>query len=153
MTFLRNVIALLAITFFTLGLSACDNQNVEKKSFTNTINGIELTFIYYYDGDVVQRQEAVNILPYQSIGVENTEQARAKLSVFTKAYQGVDGVTDVIDYKEDHAEEHLSVDFSKAKISELCKLPGSAFSDCRQTFISMKKSEEILAAQGFKEVK
>ena len=60
-----------------------------------------------------------------------------------------------IPYKSIGAEnkEHLTVDFSKAKISELCKLPGSMFTDCSQQFVSLSVSTKLLESQGFKEVK
>ena len=116
-------------------------------------NGVGLVFTYHYVGDKVLRQEANNTIPYQTIGAANQEQARALIEPMRSVYLDVKGVEQSIDYKDSEALEHLSVDFTRANMSELCKLPGSMVTNCALQEVSMSVSEKLLAEQGFTEVK
>lgn len=147
MKFNRRMTAALGATLLMAALVGCDNNKDEVKTFNNTINGVDLTYIYHYKGDVVTRQDAENTIPYQSLGVSNEEQARKVIDPIGAAYSKIKGVTHSVDYKENVAQEHLSIDFNQAKISELCHLPGASFSDCSQKFISLSESEKLLKAQ------
>ena len=153
MKFNRKMAGVLAVSVLLAALAGCDNKKEESKTFALNTNGVELSFTYHYDGDKVLRQDADNTSPYKSIGAENKEQARAIIEPISSVYRNLQGVEQTIDYKDSYALEHLTVDFSKAKISELCKLPGSMFTDCSQQFVSLSVSTKLLESQGFKEVK
>ncbi|MDU7913820.1 MAG: DUF1307 domain-containing protein [Klebsiella grimontii] len=135
MKFNRRITVALGATLLMATLVGCDNNKDEVKTFNNTINGVDLTYTYHYKDDV------------------NEEQARKVIDPIGAAYSKIKGVTHSVDYKENVAQEHLSIDFNQAKISELCHLPGASFSDCSQKFISLSESEKLLKSQGFKEVK
>lgn len=153
MKFNNRIITILGAMLLITALTGCDNNKSGSKTFSLSHNGVELSFTYHYDGDKVLRQDADNTISYKSIGAENKEQARAVIEPLSSVYRNLQGVEQTIDYKDSYALEHLSVDFSKAKISELCKLPGTMFTDCSQTFVSLSVSTKLLEAQGFKEVK
>ncbi|QLO36179.1 YehR family lipoprotein [Klebsiella sp. RHBSTW-00484] len=153
MQFNRKIVTILSATVLLAALVGCDNKKDEVKAFSNTMNGVELTFTYHYKGDIVTRQDADNTIPYKSLGVTNEEQARKIIDPIGAAYGSIKGVTHKVDYKESYAQEHLSIDFNQVKISDLCKLPGASFTDCEQKFISLSESEKMLTSQGFKEVK
>lgn len=56
MKFNRRMTAALGATLLMAALVGCDNNKDEVKTFNNTINGVDLTYIYHYKGDVVTRQ-------------------------------------------------------------------------------------------------
>lgn len=150
----RKLVVTSALSLLLVGLAGCDNAPQEKsKTFTHTINGIDLSFTYHYAGDKVLRQEANNTLPYKSIGATSKEQAQTLIEPASHLYRDVKGVEQRIDYKDSYAQEHISVDFTQAKISDLCKLPGAMFTNCALKEVSMAESETYLKGQGFKEVK
>ncbi len=149
----HKLAAAVAVSLLVVGLSGCDNQKEESKTFTRAANGVNLSFTYYYAGDKVLRQDANNTIPYQSIGATNQEQARALIEPMRSVYLDVKGVEQNIDYKDTEAQEHLSVDFTQANMSELCKLPGSMVTNCALKDVSMAESEKLLKEQGFQEVK
>ncbi|WBW62840.1 YehR family lipoprotein [Klebsiella electrica] len=149
----RKLAAAVAVCLLVVGLSGCDNPKEESKTFTRTANGVELSFTYHYTGDKVLRQDANNTIPYQSIGAASKEQAQALIEQMSNVYHHVKGVEQRIDYQDSYALEHLSVDFTQVQISELCKLPGSMFTNCALKEVSMAESEKLLKEQGFQEVK
>jgi len=147
------MVTALAASLVIVGLAGCDNPDEKSKTFTRMENGVGLVFTYHYVGDKVLRQEANNTIPYQTIGAANQEQARALIEPMRSVYLDVKGVEQSIDYKDSEALEHLSVDFTRADMSELCKLPGSMVTNCALQEVSMSVSEKLLAEQGFTEVK
>jgi uncharacterized lipoprotein YehR (DUF1307 family) len=153
MKFNRRITVALGITILMAALIGCDNNKDGVKTFSNTMNGVDLNFTYHYKGDIVTRQDANNTIPYKSLRVSNAEQARKIIDPIGAAYSNIKGVTHSVDYKESYAQEYLSIDFNQAKISELCKLPGTSFTNCAQKVISLSESEKLLKSQGFKEVK
>ena len=98
MKFNRRMTAALGATLLMAALVGCDNNKDEVKTFNNTINGVDLTYIYHYKGDVVTRQDAENTIPYQSLGVSNEEQARKVIDPIGAAYSKIKGVTHSVDY-------------------------------------------------------
>jgi uncharacterized lipoprotein YehR (DUF1307 family) len=153
MKYTHRLTAIAVAALLATALAGCDNKKEQSKTFNRAVEGVELSFTYYYDGDKVLRQDANNTIPYKTIGASNKEQARAIIEPMSSVYRSIKGVEQTIDYKDSYALEHLSVDFSEAKISELCKLPGSMFTDCSRQFVSMSVSTKLLEEQGFQEVK
>ena len=153
MKFNRRMSAALGATLLMAALVGCDNNKEDVKTFNNRINGVDLTYTYHYKDDIVTRQDADNTIPYKALGVSNEAQARKIIDPVSAAYRSIKGVTHSVDYQENVAQEHLSIDFNQVNISELCQLPGASFSDCSQKFISLSESEKLLKSQGFKEVK
>ena len=125
---------------------------MRSKRSNNTINGVDLTYTYHYKGDVVTRQDADNIIPINR-SVSNEEQARKVIDPIGAAYSKIKGVTHSVDYKEHAAQEHLSIDFNQAKISELCHLPGGQFYRLFTKVYFTERVGEIAEIARFKEVK
>ncbi|HIH4595615.1 TPA: YehR family lipoprotein [Klebsiella oxytoca] len=150
--------------FLCASLASCDKNEdktfVQKiaesdapeqhQTFTNNLNGVDVKITYYYKGDVILRQTAENTLPYDVLAAKNKEHARMIIEQIAGAYRETEGVSDVIEYFDDRASEHMTIDFSKAKISELCKLPGINITDCSGKYLSMARSERLILKDGFK---
>ncbi len=111
---------------------------------------MELT--YYYKGDKVVKQTSKNTIVYADLGLTK-EQAKKALDPVAKKYQGIEGLEDKVDYQDTQAVENLTIDYTKAKLSQLKGIPGITLSGEDGQDISMKKSEEILKQEGFTEKK
>jgi uncharacterized lipoprotein YehR (DUF1307 family) len=129
---------------------AASNTPEEKATFFNAVNGVEIKVTYYYKGDVVLRQDVDNKMTYASAGVSNKEEAQRRFEQISNAYKNTAGVTETINYQDDYVTENITVDYTKANISELCKLPGTSLTDCNAQYLSMLLSEKMVLKQGFK---
>lgn len=61
-----------------------------------------------------------------------------------KKYQGIEGLEDKVDFQETQTLETLTIDCSKAKLSQLKGIPGITVNAEDGQDVSMKKSEEWL---------
>lgn len=168
------VMSLLALPL-SVGLIGCDqkkdeplgNQNEEQsfvqniaaskgseetQTFTGTIRGIEIKLAYYYKGDIVLRQSSENKIIYSRMGAQNKEEAQKMLQQISEAYQKIQGITERIDYQDSYAVEYVTIDYTKASIKELCKLPGTSITDCSAQYISMIRSQKLLKGNGFQKI-
>lgn len=145
-----KILFVAVLVMFTL--TACGEKE-QTKTFGKTQNGIEMSFTYHYKDDTVLRQTAINKIPYSAINAPNKEAAQQILGPLSKQYQNIDGLKEQVDFKDDHAIETLEVDYSKADIKQLSKMPGSTFNQNDGNWVSMKNSEAVLFAQGFTETK
>lgn len=133
---------------FIQSIAASDTPQ-QKATLFKANNGVEVKVTYYYKGDVVLRQDVDNKLTYASAGVSDKEEAQRRFSQISDAYKKTAGVTETIDYQQDYVTEHISIDYTKAQIGELCKLPGSTMTDCSAKYLSMQLSEKLVLQQGF----
>lgn len=147
-----KIIAALFSVALVVGLTGCGDKE-ESKTFTWATGGTEVTLTYYYKGDEVERQTAKNKIEYSSIGAKTKEEAMKVLDPISKKYQSVKGVKESVAYEETYAQETLEVDYNKVDFAQLNSLQGSEFTGTVNGKISMKQSEELLKARGFKEVK
>ena len=92
-------------------------------------------------------------MPYTSLGVTTKEDAQAILDPIAAEYQGHDGLTEKIDYKEDHLVEVVEIDYSVVNVEEIRDIAGMVFEGDVSNGISLKRSEEMLLEQGFTEKK
>ncbi len=129
---------------------AASNTPEEKATFFNAANGVEVKVTYYYKGDVVLRQDVHNKMTYAIAGVSNKEEAQRRFEQISNAYKNAAGVKETIDYQDDYVTENIVVDYTKANIGELCKLPGTSMTDCNAQYLSMLLSEKMVLKQGFK---
>lgn len=138
---------------FMLVLVACGDKET-KAVYSTTVNGVELKFTFFSKGDEVVRQTANNKIPYSTIQASNKEDAKAKLAPIAALFQGVEGVTESIEYFDDYALETLDINYAKADISKISKLPGSTFDGDIKSGkkVSLKTTTEMLEKQGFKKV-
>lgn len=150
---MKKVLPLLAVVCSLFILVGCGGSKEETKTFETKQNGAEMSLTYTYKGDIVSKQTATNKIPYSSLGVSTKEEAQAVTKAIEEQYQGVKGLKETMDFKEDHAIEKVEVDYEKADLEELSAIPGMNFSDTSKDGISMKKTQEMLEKMNFKEKK
>src|SRR5699024_6938420 len=112
----KKGIGLLVILSIVCVLSACGSKEVEERVFELEEMGIVTTMTYTYQGDKVLKQKAENIIPYASLGVTSQEEAEEILDPQVEELQGIDGVSEEVEYKEDEALETLEIDYENLEI-------------------------------------
>ncbi|MBG9981203.1 DUF1307 domain-containing protein [Facklamia sp. DSM 111018] len=145
---LTVMMAFILLTGFTSG-----KDDLKEKVFVGEVDGMEIELTYYYKGDQVLKQKTVNKLTYESLGVEDEEGAREILDPISETMQDTEGLKEKLDYKDDHVIETVELDFEKGDINELAEVANLETEGDLDEGISMKKSEEFLLEQGFKEKK
>lgn len=146
-SFVRFLALVSALLF---SLSSCGAKETAT-TLTNNVNGVDMTYTYFADGDDVVRQTTKNVMPYSVLGVTTADEAKQILDPLIEEFQGVTGLEHEMAYGENEVTETLTVDYEKADLSEISELTGSAFSGdtAEGTKVSLKKSIEMLEAQGF----
>lgn len=148
----KKLLTTLCASAVIFSLAGCGDKE-ETKTFKADINGVEMSLTYTYSGDKVLKQTAENKIAYSSLGATNEEQAKTVLGPISQKYQGVEGVDEEISYKDTYAEETVKIDYSKADSAKLQQLLGAMSTGDVSKGVSMKQSQALLEAQGFKEVK
>lgn len=148
----KKGIGLLVILLIVCVLAACGSKEVEERVFELEEMGIVTKMTYTYQGDEVLKQKAENIIPYASLGVTSQEEAEEILDPQVEELQGIDGVSEEVEYKEDEALETLEIDYENLDHDKIEKIPGLNISGNIKNGISMEKSAEALLNQGYEEV-
>ncbi|ECI0413901.1 TPA: YehR family lipoprotein [Salmonella enterica subsp. salamae] len=128
---------------------AANKESEETQRYVGNINGIEIKLTYYYKGDIILRQTSENKILYKILKANNKEEAQKMLRQICEAYQGIQGMTEQIDYYDSYATEYVNIDFTQAKMSDLCKLPGSSIDNCSAPYLSMIRSQKLLEENGY----
>ncbi|EAO9612715.1 DUF1307 domain-containing protein [Salmonella enterica] len=128
---------------------AANKESEETQRYVGNLNGIEIKLTYYYKGDIVLRQASENKILYKTLKANNKEEAQKMLSQVSDSYQGIPGLTERIDYYDSYATEYVNIDFTHAKMSDLCKLPGSSIDNCSAHYLSMIRSQKLLEESGY----
>lgn len=123
----------------------------QSKTFVLEEEGFVNELVYYHIDDEVQRQTSESNITYETLGVENEEQARELLEQESPDYEGVDGVEHSIEYDGEGIAETLEVDYTVADIAEISGLEGAEFDEEAEEaqFVSMEQSEEQLLSAGY----
>lgn len=152
---MKKIYSLLTImmAFILLAGFTTGKDDLKEKVFVGEAHGMEIELTYYYKGDRVLKQKTVNKLTYESLGVEDEEGAREILDPISETMQDTEGLKEKLEYKEDHVIETVELDFEKGDIDELAEVANLETEGDLDEGISMKKSEEFLLEQGFKEKK
>ena len=108
-----------------------------------------MELVFNYEGDEVKKQTANNIMPYSSVGVSTTEEAKQLLDPIAKQYQAIKGIDYSLDYGEDAATESLTIDYSNLDYDAAKQLPGVTFEGDTSNGISMERTEKMLLDQGY----
>lgn len=148
----KKGIGLLVMLAIVCVLAACGSKEVEERVFELEEMGIVTKMTYTYQGDEVLKQKAENIIPYASLGVTSQEEAEEILDPQVEELQGIDGVSEEVEYKEDEALETLEIDYENLDHDKIEKIPGLNISGNIKNGISMEKSAEALLNQGYEEV-
>ena len=143
-----KAISILLLAF----LVGCSGTKEETKVFTKKQSGVTMELTYYYKGDKVVKQTSKNTIVYADLGLDK-ERVKKTIEPVMKKYQGIEGLEDKVDFQETQALETLTIDYSKAKLSQLKGIPGITVNAEDGQDVSMKKSEELLKQQGFTEKK
>ena len=143
-----KAISILLLAF----LVGCSGTKEETKVFTKQEKGVKMELTFYYKGDKVVKQTSKNTIVYADLGL-GKEQVKKAIEPVMKKYQGIEGLEDKVDFQETQALETLTIDYSKAKLSQLKGIPGITVNAEDGQDVSMKKSEELLKNQGFTEKK
>lgn len=132
-------------------LVGCGRKETETV-YSLSMNGVDITITYYAKGDIVTKQTTYSTIPYSAVGATTIEEAKLVFDPMVQTYQGIEGVEESIEYKEDHAIETLVVDYSKADLEQVSKLSGSEFEGDTSGKVSLKKSIKLLEDSGFTKV-
>lgn len=131
---------------------ATNQEPEEIQNYTGSIRGVEIKLAYYYKGDIILRQSSENKIIYSRMGAQNKEEAQKMLQQISEAYQKTQGVTERVDYQDSYAVEYVTIDYTKASIRDLCKLPGTSITDCSAQYISMIRSQKLLESSEFQKI-
>ena len=128
-----------------------DDEKYEKRTYTNTNQGVSIELTYYLDGDKVVKQTARNTIKYSDLG-QTKDQLKAVLDAASQAYQNIPGVEESIEYGDEEAVETLTVDYTKVDLTKLQGVPGVSFDEdaLKAKAVSMKKTQALLEQSGFK---
>lgn len=148
----NKLFSMAVASVLVFSLAGCGDKE-ETKKFTANLNGSEIAVTYTYKGDKVLKQTSENKIMYSSINAANKEDAAKLLDPISAKYKNLVGVEEKLTYKDSWAEETVSVDMEKVDLKELQKAAGTMISGDTSKGISMKQSQKILEAAGFKEVK
>ena len=146
-----------AMLFVIVVTTACGSKGENAtKTFVLEKNGIKITLVYTYieSEDKVIKQTTINEGVYANIpNLKTKEAVKAVLDPIAEKYQGIKGIKESIDYQEDKFVETLEVDYENLDYEKAKTIMGESFQDPKKVKISMKKSEELVTQQGFKEQK
>ncbi|MCU9533620.1 DUF1307 domain-containing protein [Streptococcus sp. CSL10205-OR2] len=154
----KHIIITLLMTSLLAILVACGGKanDVESVSYQSIQEGVDNRITYYYkkDTDEVTKQEAYTQMSYDFLGVKDAEAAKAKLEQFTSMYEGIEGVTEKIEFGETSLTQTVTLDYTKANFADLSQIPGIESINLENSdYISLDKSIQLIEQQGFKEVK
>ena len=153
---LKRTLLAFAMLFVVVLTTACSGSKTATKTFVRENNGVKTTLTYTYNesDDKVIKQTTVNEGVYANIpNLKTKEAVKAVLDPIAEKYQGIKGIKESIDYQEDKFVETLEVDYENLEYEKAKTIMGESFQDPKKVKISMKKSEELVTQQGFKEQK
>ncbi|EHM7943817.1 YehR family lipoprotein [Listeria monocytogenes] len=151
MKMLKKGTTVLFVMIMAVMLVACGDKE-ETKTYSLSQNGVDSKLTYTYKGDKVTKQTAENTMSYASLGVASKEDAEKMLKATSDKFQGIDGLKENIEYKDDKAIETLEVDYTKISSEDMNKIPGMSSNGDTSKGISMEESAKMLESQGYKEV-
>ncbi|PXD33717.1 hypothetical protein C9836_14805 [Listeria monocytogenes] len=151
MKMLKKGTAVLFVMIMAVMLVACGDKE-ETKTYTLSQKGVDSKLTYTYKGDKVTKQTAENTMSYASLGVASKEDAEKMLKATSDKFQGIDGLKEKIEYKDDKAIETLEVDYTKISSEDMNKIAGMSSNGDTSKGISMEESAKMLESQGYKEV-
>ncbi len=146
--------AVLLLAILALALTACSgSKEATQAVFTKEQDGVAMTLTYYAEGDDVVKQSTVNVVDYKEAGIADADEARDIFEPLIKDFEGVTGLEHKMEYGETEAVETMTVDYTKADLSEIAGLTGSSFtgSTDKGAKLSMEGSRQMLLKQGFVE--
>lgn len=133
-------------------LTACSSTQ-QKIVLEKDSEGAKTTITYHADGDVVYRQEVVNVIDSNYISV-TPDDVKSRFEEIQNAYNNIKGTTYVYNMDEDGIiTEQISVDFKDLDTEAYQKLNSSLIEVDLSEGVSLKKTIEQAIEKGYKEVK
>lgn len=152
MNLLKKGTMALFVMVMAVMLIACGGEE-ETKTYELSKNGTESKLTYTCKGDNVIKQKDEYTMPYTTLGVSSKAEAEKFFKEIIDKIQNIDGLTVKVEYKDDKAIETLEIDYTKISSENIKGIPGLTMSGDTSKGISMKASEKLLKARGYKEVK
>ncbi|MCT7046357.1 DUF1307 domain-containing protein, partial [Salmonella enterica] len=90
---------------------------------------------------------------YATVGAKTKEDAAKILDPLSAKYKNIAGVEEKLTYEDTYAQENVSVDMEKVDFKALQGISGTMVSGDTSKGISMKQTQTLLEAAGFKEAK
>lgn len=135
-------------------LAGCSKPEESKTYVANPNQATTVEIALYYKDDEVTKQTAHTVIQLDSFTDEQKELMKTEMEQISATYQGIEGVTQKFEYKDNSIVEDVEVDYTKVDLKTLRskKLVGSDFSgDANATKVSFKQTSEMLLKSGFKE--
>ncbi|EEG1465067.1 YehR family lipoprotein [Salmonella enterica] len=142
--------ALASVLVFSL--AGCGDKE-ESKTFNANLAGTEISITYTYKGDKIIKQTSESKISYATVGVKTKEDAAKILDPLSAKYKNIAGVEEKLTYEDTYAQENVSVDMEKVDFKALQGISGTMVSGDTSKGISMKQTQTLLEAAGFKEAK
>lgn len=99
------------------------------------------------------RQTSESKISYATVGAKTKEDAAKILDPLSAKYKNIAGVEEKLTYEDTYAQENVSVDMEKVDFKALQQISGTMVSGDTSKGISMKQTQTLLEAAGFKEAK
>ncbi|ENY7526157.1 YehR family lipoprotein [Salmonella enterica subsp. enterica serovar Infantis] len=142
--------ALASVLVFSL--AGCGDKE-ESKTFNANLAGTEISITYTYKGDKIIKQTSESKISYATVGSKTKEDAAKILDPLSAKYKNIAGVEEKLTYEDTYAQENVSVDMEKVDFKALQQISGTMVSGDTSKGISMKQTQTLLEAAGFKEAK
>lgn len=142
--------ALASVLVFSL--AGCGDKE-ESKTFNANLAGTEISITYTYKGDKIIKQTSEIKISYATVGAKTKEDAAKILDPLSAKYKNIAGVEEKLTYEDTYAQENVSVDMEKVDFKALQQISGTMVSGDTSKGISMKQTQTLLEAAGFKEAK
>ncbi|WDX74208.1 YehR family lipoprotein [Salmonella enterica] len=142
--------ALASVLVFSL--AGCGDKE-ESKTFNANLAGTEISIAYTYKGDKIIKQTAERKISYSTVGAKTKEDSAKILDSLSAKYKNIAGVEEKLTYEDTYAQENVSVDMEKVDFKALQQISGTMVSGDTSKGISMKQTQTLLEAAGFKEAK
>jgi len=140
----------LFIVALLLMFSACGAKE-GSRTFIHEEGGINSELEYVYKGDKVTQVNVITEMDYEVLGYNDKEEAEEDLSDFMELYQGIDGMTQEMEFAENKLIEQLSVNYNEVDLSDTEGIPGLEGVEDGKSGISMKKTADQLIDSGYTE--
>lgn len=141
------------VLFITLfSLTACGQKYTLRTYQLVEENGKTITITFRAQGNVVVEQSTKTTIPYSAIGVSTEAEARKILEPLAHHYHDVDGIEELVDYREDAVIELFTIDYEVVDMEELSQLPNIQFTGNTTDSISLSNSIKMLKQMGYKKV-
>lgn len=146
-------IALLGIMLFV----GCGSKELKTQVYEMNNNDIYMNVTLYYQDDVVKKQVSKTEIPYSSslYGGASKEEIKEAVDNALKNSEGLEGLTDTVDYLEDKLVETIELDYEKIDFDKAVKVFPNLFPDYNENadakikFVSFKKTDENMIKEGF----